>query len=165
VRDAGRLHVLEGDRFSGVFGADRPAQETVSVEHPDLAQIAGVVPDGHRDTDVGGQDRAVVAQSFEPDAVAVHGTRRGDHDQQQVKSFETVRQPAVGQPGLLGRDTGFTVRAPVKTSVTQVPIAVSSCGRVNAGGLANVPDTRCPGSSGSSSVVIEPMIRPTLPRP
>jgi IS30 family transposase len=29
---------------------------------------------------------------------------------------------------LLGRDTGFTVRAPVKTSVTQVPIAVSSCG-------------------------------------
>ena len=41
VRAAGGLDVLEREGLAGVLGADRPAQEPVAVEDPDLAEIAG----------------------------------------------------------------------------------------------------------------------------
>jgi len=41
VRRAGRLDVFERDRLPGMLGADRPAQEPVAVEHPELGEVAG----------------------------------------------------------------------------------------------------------------------------
>jgi hypothetical protein len=40
VRGAGRLDVFEREGLAGVLGADRPAQEPVAVENPDLAEVA-----------------------------------------------------------------------------------------------------------------------------
>jgi len=112
VCGAGRLDVFEGDGRPGVLGADRPAQEPVAMEHPDLGDIARVVADGHLAPDVGGECGVEVAQALEADAVAVHGAGLGDHDQQQVEgcqALRTPRQPAVGLPRLLRRDAGLAV--------------------------------------------------------
>ena len=113
---AGGLDVLQGDGLPGVLGADRPAQERAAVEDPDLGQIAGVIADGHRLADVGGQHRVQVAQALEVDAVALDGAGLGDHHQQQVQVLQRgghPRQPPAGQPGLLRGYAGLAVRPEV----------------------------------------------------
>lgn len=45
VRGARRLDVLERDRFAGVLGTDRAAEEPVAVEDADLREVARVVLD------------------------------------------------------------------------------------------------------------------------
>jgi hypothetical protein len=70
--------VLEADGDCCEVGADRPGEEPAVVEDADLGEVAGVVADDHCLADVGGQDRAGVAQSLEPDAVRADLTRPGD---------------------------------------------------------------------------------------
>jgi len=114
VGGAGGLDFLERERLAGVLGADGPAQEPAAMKHPDLAEVARVVPDRHGLADVGGQGWVQVTQALEADAVAVHHPRLGDHHEQQVELLEAVGgagQPAVGEPGLLRRLAGLAVDA------------------------------------------------------
>ena len=57
LRVARRLQISEGNGLGGALWRDRATQECVVVEHPHLAEVAGVVP--HRDVfaDVCGEDR------------------------------------------------------------------------------------------------------------
>lgn len=98
--------------WSAWAGVDRAADEPVAVEDPDLAEVPGVVADGHGLADVGRQGGGEVAESLEVDAVAVHDPRPRDLDEQQVEPLERVGgagQPAVGDPGGLRRQPGLRV--------------------------------------------------------
>ena len=54
---AGRLDLFEADRLVGDLRADGSADEPVTVEDATLGEVAGVVADGDRFADVGGQGR------------------------------------------------------------------------------------------------------------
>lgn len=98
----------------GVFGTDRPAEKGVAVEHAHLAHIAGVVADGDRLADIGGERGIEEAQSLEMDAVAMHGARLCDHDQERVEHLQAFRhpgKPAVTAPGVQWRHADRAVRA------------------------------------------------------
>ena len=116
MRAPRRLDVLERDRLAGVLLADGAADKAVSVEHPDLRQVARVEADRDRLADEAGKGRACVAQALEADAVALHDPGLGMLDQEQVKLLQAIgqaRQEGARGPGLARSRAGPRVRAQV----------------------------------------------------
>lgn len=113
ARVAGSLDLLETDLLVVMVLVDGLAQELVVVEHADLSDIARVVADHHRPSDVAGQRRGDVAQPLEADAITAHHPGLGDREQQPVEVFQALghaRQPALGDPrGGLAIATGGVV--------------------------------------------------------
>ncbi len=143
-------------------------RKPVAVEQPDLGQVARVVADGDRLADEAGERRGDVAQALEADAVAPHATRLGMQDQQEVEVLEAVgkaRQEALATPGVERGLADLAVDADVVGAGDEgADLAVEPRQR-QCRGEAALPPTRCPGSSGSSSVLSVPNRRSTLPRP
>ena len=108
--------LLEADGGGRQVRADRPGEEAVTVEDADIGKVTGIVADGHRLADVGGQDRVEVAQSLEVDAVRVDLAGFRDGEQQQVELFRGLGQAGqepAGFPAGLRRLAGLTVDAVV----------------------------------------------------
>ena len=147
---AGCGDLLEADGAVGQVGADRPAQEAVLVEDPDLGHVARVVADDDALADVGGQHRVQVAQRLEVDAVGVDRARPGDGQEQQVELFQRAghaRDEGAGLPPLLRRHAGLTMRRGVVGRPDEHPDRLVELGQAQPGLPRPVPGAarRVPG--------------------
>ena len=99
-----------------VLLVDGLADEFVVIEDADLGDVAGVVADHDRTSDVAGQSRRDVAQALEADAIAAHDAGLGDGQQQSVEVFQALGhsgQPAIGDPRAARGGSELAVRAVV----------------------------------------------------
>lgn len=111
-----RLDVLQRHHLAGVLLAHRATEKPIAVKDSDLSKVARVVPDGDGVANVGGERRVAVSQTLKTDAIALHDTRPGVHDEQQVEVFEAVgkaRQEAMAAPGVERRLSRLAVNARV----------------------------------------------------
>ena len=73
----GLWDVLEKYGEPGMIWADRTAEESASVKHPDFRDVAGKVADGDASADEGRKRRVHVAQELEMDSIPAHQTGLG----------------------------------------------------------------------------------------
>ena len=97
------LNIFQRNDLTGVFFAHRTAKKLVTVENPNLGEVARIVPDGNLVSDIARQGRMAIAESLKVDTVAPHDARLGMHDEQQIEIFEVFGQTwqeSVAAPGI-----------------------------------------------------------------
>ena len=168
VRAPRRLDVLQRHDLAGVLLAHRPAEEAVAVEDPNLGQVARVVADSDSLADIGRESRMAVAEPWKrmPSRRTTRGLacRTSRRSRSSRVSGRRGRKPWPRQAAS-GVWLDLAVDAAMIRAGDEGGERPVELGQRQAGGSCGLAVVRCPGSSGSSSVLSVPNRRSILPRP
>src|SRR6266496_4264214 len=82
---SGLFDLLQTDRLSREFWANRPAKEAVLREHADFGHVRRVVADQDHLFDIIGKPRINIAVSLKANPILLHPTELGHGQEQQVE--------------------------------------------------------------------------------
>src|SRR5437660_321311 len=109
---SGLFDLLQTDRLSSEFWADRSTEKAILIEHADLGHVCRFVPDQDLLFDIICQQGIDIAVPLKADAILLHAAGLGHGQEQQVKLLLRLwhaRQKSIGFPALLGNTSRFTV--------------------------------------------------------
>src|SRR6266487_877235 len=109
---SGLFDLLQTDRLSREFWANRPTKKAVLREHADLGHVRRVIADQDLLFDIIGKPRIDIAVSLKADPILLHATGLGHGQEQQVELLLRIRhagQKPTSFPSLLWHAFCFTV--------------------------------------------------------